>query len=78
VIERESDDERNFVRKAVNWALRNIGKRNLRLNQAAIRAAQRIRQRGSRAARWIAADALRELKSEAVQKRLRRKRRKRG
>jgi 3-methyladenine DNA glycosylase AlkD len=74
VIERESDDERNFVRKAVNWALRNIGKRNLRLNLAAIRAAERIRARGSRAARWIAADALRELKSEAVQKRLRRKR----
>ncbi len=74
VIEREADDERNFVRKAVNWALRNIGKRNLRLNAAAIRAAERIRARGSRAARWIAADALRELKSEAVQKRLRRKR----
>jgi 3-methyladenine DNA glycosylase AlkD len=74
VIERESDDERNFVRKAVNWALRNIGKRNLRLNRAAIRAAERIRRRGTRAARWIAADALRELKSDAVQKRLRRKR----
>jgi len=73
VIERESDDERNFVRKAVNWALRNIGKRNLRLNGDAIQAAERIRQRGSRAARWIAADALRELKSDAVQKRLRRK-----
>jgi 3-methyladenine DNA glycosylase AlkD len=74
VIERESDDERNFVRKAVNWALRNIGKRNLRLNRAAIRAAERIRRRGTRAARWIAADALRELRSDAVQKRLRRKR----
>jgi len=73
VIERESHDERNFVRKAVNWALRNIGKRNLRLNEAAIRSAERIRQRGSRAARWIAADALRELKSEAVQARLRKK-----
>jgi 3-methyladenine DNA glycosylase AlkD len=73
VIERESDDDRNFVRKAVNWALRNIGKRNLRLNGDAIRAAERIRLRGSRAARWIAADALRELKSDAVQTRLRRK-----
>src|SRR5580704_608242 len=73
VIEREAWDERNFVRKAVNWALRNIGKRNLRLNREAIRAAERIRQQGSRAARWIAADALRELKSEAVQARLRRK-----
>jgi len=73
-IERESNDERNFVRKAVNWALRNIGKRNLRLNRAAIRTAERIRRQNSRAARWIAADALRELRSVAVQARLRRKR----
>jgi 3-methyladenine DNA glycosylase AlkD len=73
VIERESHDERNFVRKAVNWALRNIGKRNLRLNKVAIRCAERIRQRDSRAARWIATDALRELKSEEVQARLRKK-----
>jgi 3-methyladenine DNA glycosylase AlkD len=73
VIEREANDERNFVRKAVNWALRNIGKRNLRLNAAAIRSAERIRQQDSRTARWIAADALRELKSEAVQARLRKK-----
>jgi 3-methyladenine DNA glycosylase AlkD len=73
IIERQSDDDRNFVRKAVNWALRQIGKRNLRLNKAAILAAERIRARGTRAARWIAADALRELKSPAVQKRLRKK-----
>ena len=73
VIEREAHDERNFVRKAVNWALRNIGKRNVRLNREAIRTAERIRKQGSRAARWIAADALRELKSPAVQARLRRK-----
>jgi 3-methyladenine DNA glycosylase AlkD len=73
VIEREADDDRNFVRKAVNWALRNIGKRNLRLNAAAIRAAERIRKQDCRTARWIAADALRELKSEAVQIRLRKK-----
>jgi 3-methyladenine DNA glycosylase AlkD len=73
VIEREAEDERNFVKKAVNWALRNIGKRNLQLNRAAIQTAGRIRQLDSRAARWIAADALRELKSEAVQKRLRQK-----
>lgn len=74
IIVRESDDHRNFVRKAVNWALRQIGKRNLRLNRAAIRTAERIRERGSRAARWIATNALRELKSDAVQKRLRQKR----
>jgi len=73
VIEREARDERNFVRKAVNWALRNIGKRNLSLNASAIRCAERIRQQDSGAARWIAADALRELKSEAVQARLRKK-----
>ena len=73
VIEREAWDERNLVKKAVNWALRNIGKRNLPLNRLAIRSAQRIRAQGSRSARWIAADALRELKSEAVQTRLRRR-----
>lgn len=71
VIEREAWDERNFVKKAANWALRNIGKRNLPLNRLAIRAAERIRAQGSRSARWIAADALRELKSAAVQSRLR-------
>ena len=76
VIEREADDDRNFVRKAVNWALRNIGKRNRRLNRAAIATARRLRKRDSRAARWIAADALRELEGEAVQARLRGKERK--
>jgi 3-methyladenine DNA glycosylase AlkD len=73
VIEREAHDERNFVRKAVNWALRNIGKRNIPLNREAIRAAERIRSQNTRSARWIAADALRELKSTAVETRLRRK-----
>jgi 3-methyladenine DNA glycosylase AlkD len=61
LIEAASDDERNFVRKAVNWALRGIGKRNAALRLAAMACAQRIRARGTRAARWIAADALREL-----------------
>ena len=75
-IERESGDERNFVRKAVNWALRNIGKRNLELNRAAIATAKRLRGTESRAARWIAADALRELEGVAVQARLRGKRKK--
>jgi 3-methyladenine DNA glycosylase AlkD len=73
IIEREAFDERNFVKKAINWALRNIGKRNLQLNREAIRSAERIRKQDSRAARWVAADALRELKSESVQARLRRK-----
>jgi 3-methyladenine DNA glycosylase AlkD len=73
VIEREAWDERNFVRKAVNWALRNIGKRNRALNRAAMASAKRIARQNSRASRWIAADALRELTSEAVQARLRRR-----
>jgi 3-methyladenine DNA glycosylase AlkD len=72
VIKRESVDERNFVKKAVNWALRQIGKRNLQLNKAAIRTGHRIQKTDSRSARWIAADALRELNSEAVAMRLRR------
>jgi 3-methyladenine DNA glycosylase AlkD len=70
-IEREAWDGRNFVRKAVNWALRSIGKRNLRLNRAAIASAGRICRQGTPAARWIAGDALRELRSNAVQRRLR-------
>lgn len=69
-IEREADDDRNFVKKAVNWALRQIGKRSRRLNEAAVASAERIASRDSRAARWIARDALRELRSEAVQSRL--------
>jgi 3-methyladenine DNA glycosylase AlkD len=70
LIKRASKDERNFVRKAVNWALRNIGKRNKNLNQIALKVAQEIREMDSKAARWIAADAIRELSSEAVQDRL--------
>jgi 3-methyladenine DNA glycosylase AlkD len=75
IILRGSDDERNFVKKGVNWALRQIGKRNSKLNTAAIRAAKEIRITDSSASRWIAADALRELESVAVQKRLLKKKR---
>jgi 3-methyladenine DNA glycosylase AlkD len=71
VIKRESVDDRNFVRKAVNWALRHIGKRNAALNITAIATAKEIQATGSKTARWIAADALRELTSEKVQERLR-------
>jgi 3-methyladenine DNA glycosylase AlkD len=63
-------DERNFVEKAVNWALRQIGKRNRRLNRLAIRTAKQIHKLDSRSARWIASDALRELTSEKVKARL--------
>jgi 3-methyladenine DNA glycosylase AlkD len=69
-IKRESMDERNFVRKAVNWALRGIGKRNLSLNKAAVKCAKDIQKTDSKTARWIAADALRELTSAGVLKRL--------
>jgi 3-methyladenine DNA glycosylase AlkD len=70
IIEREALDERNFVKKAVNWALREIGKRSPELNSAAIAAARKIQSIDSKSARWIASDALRELESSAVQERL--------
>ncbi len=64
-----STDERNYVMKAVNWALRQIGKRNPRLNREAMKVAERIRKLDSKSARWIASDALRELRSEPVKAR---------
>ena len=73
LIEGAADDDRNFVMKAVNWALRQIGKRNGALNRAAISCAERLREQGSRSARWIASDALRELRSNDVQARLARR-----
>ena len=66
-IEKESVDERNYVKKAVNWALRQIGKRSRYLNAKAIEQARAIEQIDSRSAKWIARDALRELTNEAVQ-----------
>lgn len=72
LIQRGSEDERNFVKKAVNWALRQIGKRNNALNKKAIATAKKIQRMNSKSARWIASDALRELTSESVQKRLNR------
>lgn len=72
IIKTGATDERNFVKKAVNWALRNIGKRNPMLNKAALEAARDIKKIDSKAARWIAADAIRELESPAIQERLRR------
>ncbi|HMB67119.1 MAG TPA: DNA alkylation repair protein, partial [Candidatus Bathyarchaeia archaeon] len=66
-----ASDERNFVKKAVNWSLRQIGKRNLKMNKAAVSTALKIQKMESGAAKWIASDALRELKSPQVMKRLR-------
>lgn len=71
IIEREAADDRNYVRKAVSWALRQIGKRNLRLNTAAIRTGERILGASARKRNWVASDALRELRSERVRERLR-------
>ena len=70
MVLRESTDDRAYVKKAVNWALRQIGKRNQHLNKAAIATAVKISRQDSRAARWIASDALRELRSDAVRRRL--------
>jgi len=61
-IAHAADDERNGVKKAVNWALRQIGKRNPRLCRAALRAAEAIHRQGTPSAKWIASDALRELR----------------
>ncbi|MEK7130405.1 MAG: DNA alkylation repair protein, partial [Patescibacteria group bacterium] len=70
LIKKESIDERNFVKKAVNWALRQIGKRNKRLNVLAPKTAKEIQKIDSKSAQWIASDAIRELQSAAIQKKL--------
>lgn len=70
IIEREAGDGRNFVKKAVNWALRQIGKRNSNLNRAALETARRLLESPDKSARWIASDAIKELTGPAVQKRL--------
>jgi 3-methyladenine DNA glycosylase AlkD len=73
LIKKGATDERNFVKKAVNWALRQIGKRNLALREKAIAAAGQIQKIDSKSARWIAADALRELRNPKTEARLRAK-----
>ena len=70
LVKKYATDERNFVKKAVNWALRQIGKRNLNLNEMAIKTAEEIKQIDSKSARWIASDAIRELTGEKVQRKL--------
>jgi 3-methyladenine DNA glycosylase AlkD len=70
LVERRATDERNFVKKAVNWALRQIGKRNANLWAQAVATAGRLRESDSKAARWVASDALRELESEKVRARV--------
>jgi 3-methyladenine DNA glycosylase AlkD len=70
LIRRHAGDPRNFVKKAINWALRNIGKRSLALNRDAVDFCEDLARLDDRTARWIAKDALRELTSEKVQTRL--------
>jgi len=77
LIEREATDDRNFVKKAVNWALRSIGKRNPALNRAAVAVARRLAASKESAPRWVGKDALREITSPAVQKRLSKPKKKR-
>ena len=70
LIEKGARDERNFVKKGVNWALRTIGKRNARVNKAAMASARRLAASDEPAPRWVGKDALRELAGPAVQARL--------
>lgn len=70
LIEKHSVDERNFVKKAVNWALRQIGKRNVNLNKVSIKFAMKLAQNESKSAKWIANDAIKELTNRKIQLRL--------
>ena len=73
LIERHARDRRSFVRKAVNWALRNIGKRSMSCHGPALALAERLAASDDRTARWIGKDAVRELTAEKTIERLRRK-----
>ena len=73
ILEKHANDERNFIKKAVNWSLRQIGKRNLTLNKLAIETAETIKSQNTKSARWIASDALRELQNDKVIERLMKK-----
>jgi len=74
IIKNQADDERNFVRKAVNWALRQIGKRNFNLNKKSVKLAKEIQKMGTKSAKWIAGDAIRELTDPRTTKKLGKKR----
>ncbi len=73
IIEKNATDERNMVKKAVNWALRQIGKRNVYLNERALTVTERLLKSKDKTTLWIAKDAYRELKSNAVQERINKK-----
>ena len=72
LIRKHSLDERNFVKKAVNWSLRQIGKRSKYLNKEALILAQEISTFDSKSARWIAKDAIRELTDPKILSRIKR------
>jgi len=72
IVERHAEDGRNLVKKGASWALRQIGKRDLRLNEAAVQVARRLAARDDPASRWVGRDAERELTSEKTLERLRR------
>jgi 3-methyladenine DNA glycosylase AlkD len=70
LVERAATDDRNFVRKGVSWALRAIGERNQALNTAALQTARRLARSDAAAAQWVGKDALKQLASPAVRRRL--------
>jgi 3-methyladenine DNA glycosylase AlkD len=76
LIERAAEDERNFVKKSVNWALRSIGKRNAELHRSALALAPKLAKSSNPAARWVGADAARELSGPSVARRLAKKKKK--
>ncbi|MEP1097054.1 MAG: DNA alkylation repair protein [Cyclobacteriaceae bacterium] len=78
ILEREACDDRNFVKKAVNWVLRQAGKRNIVLHPMAIKCGERIYAQNTKSARWIATDALRELRSDVIKERLMKKQKRRA
>jgi len=75
LVERHAGDERNFVKKGISWALRMVGRRSPALHAAAVKVAKRLAQAPEPAARWVGKEALRELTSPAVIKRLAARRR---
>jgi 3-methyladenine DNA glycosylase AlkD len=78
LVERAAEDERNFVKKSVNWALRSVGKRSGRLNDAAVKLSRKLSTSENAAARWVGKDALRELTSASVTRRLATRKQKRA
>jgi 3-methyladenine DNA glycosylase AlkD len=75
LVERAAEDDRNFVKKAVNWALRSVGKRSAALNDAAVKLSHKLATSRNKSARWVGKDAMRELTSASVTRRLEKRKR---